>query len=61
MGALVVLGVLLGALLLGCLSGGDNWDGMDRSDWGWQGEHGEDPIATAVVIGAEPPTPAPGH
>jgi len=33
---LILAIILLAVLTMAC----DNWDGMDRSDWGWNGENG---------------------
>jgi len=40
---------------IACLFGGDgdDWDGLDRSGWAWDGSAGDDPIATAEAIGKE--------
>jgi len=52
----IILLLSIAALIipsLACLGGGDDWDGLDRSGWAWDGSAGDDPIATAVAIGQE--------
>lgn len=45
----VVLGciALLALTLLAC--GVDNWDGMDRDEWAWDGSDGYEPVAPTLA------------